>query len=276
MGSPSGSGTLRVSDTPAAHSPSWLACRTQRSENPLEPERDHLERERQDELILAVLLLLNASGEAPLGSPTLYPAAIDHGVRGSKKGGRTTHAPFRVLARVMNESHEEEGPRTKHEAFDMQPRLDYHQKSSGAYKAMLGLERFVRECGLDHPLLELVKLRASQLNGCAYCIDMHTKDARRAGETEQRLYTLQVWEETPFFTDRERAALAWTEAVTRLWPDHVDDATFQRAREHFSEAELVNLTMAIVTINAWNRLAIAFRVEPGTYRPPEGPATATR
>ncbi len=133
---------------------------------------------------------------------------------------------------------------------------------------MRRLEAYVRQCGLEPSLLELVKVRASQMNGCGYCIDMHTKDARRAGETEQRLYLLEVWDETSLFTLRERAALAWTEAVTRLGPEHVDDGTFRLAREQFSQAELVNLTMAVITINGWNRLAIAFRAEPGSCQPP--------
>lgn len=114
---------------------------------------------------------------------------------------------------------------------------------------------------------ELVKTRASQINGCAYCIDMHTKDARAAGETEQRLYALDAWRETPFYTDRERAALEWTEAVTLIAEDHAPDDLFQRVRQHFSEEELVNLTLAIVAINGWNRLAIAFRAVPGSYEP---------
>jgi AhpD family alkylhydroperoxidase len=147
------------------------------------------------------------------------------------------------------------------------PRIDYH-KASGAYQAMLGLERYVRNCGLEHPLLELVKTRASQINGCAYCIDMHTKDARAAGETEQRLYGLAAWRETPFYTPRERAALEWTESLTLISENDVPDELYARVREHFSEEELVNLTMAIVTINGWNRLAIPFRSVPGSYQVP--------
>jgi AhpD family alkylhydroperoxidase len=145
------------------------------------------------------------------------------------------------------------------------PRIDYH-KASGAYQAMLGLERYVRNSGLEHPLLELVKTRASQINGCAYCIDMHTKDARAAGETEQRLYALSAWRETPFYTPRERAALEWTEALTLISENDVPDELYARVREHFSEEELVNLTMAIITINGWNRLAIPFRSVPGSYQ----------
>lgn len=149
----------------------------------------------------------------------------------------------------------------------MQSRLDSQKVSPGAYQAMLGLEMFVRKSKLDHTLLELVKMRASQINGCAYCLDMHSKDARAAGETEQRLYTLNAWRETPFFTDRERAALAWTEAVTLVTNGHVPDAVYEEARQHFSDEELVNLTIAVVTINGWNRLAIAFRAVPGDYQP---------
>lgn len=133
---------------------------------------------------------------------------------------------------------------------------------------MAGLERYVHQCGLEKSLLELVKSRASQINGCAYCIDMHTKDARAQGEQEQRLYALSVWEETPFFTERERAALAWTEAVTKVGETRVPDAVYEHASRFFNEKELVDLTLAIVAINGWNRLAISFRTVPGTYQPP--------
>ena len=133
---------------------------------------------------------------------------------------------------------------------------------------MLGLETHVRKSSkLEPSLIELVKMRASQINGCAYCLDMHSKDARAAGETEQRLYLLNAWREAPFYTDRERAALAWTEAVTLVSVDHVPDRVYEEARQRFSEEELVNLTMAIVTINGWNRLSIAFRAVPGEYQP---------
>jgi AhpD family alkylhydroperoxidase len=155
----------------------------------------------------------------------------------------------------------------------MTPRLDYHV-SSGAYEAMSGLERFVRGCGLEHTLLELIKTRASQINGCAYCIDMHTKDARAAGETEQRLYGLSAWRETPFYSDRERAALEWTEALTLIANNAVDDELYARVRRHFDEAELVNLSLAIITINGWNRLAIPFRSVPGSYQPVATPQHA--
>jgi AhpD family alkylhydroperoxidase len=149
----------------------------------------------------------------------------------------------------------------------MEPRLDIAKIAPGARTAMWGLEKYVRDSGLESPLLELVRLRASQMNGCAFCIDMHSKDARAGGETEQRLYALNAWRETPFFTDRERAALEWTEAVTDIGSSHVPDELFDRARLHFSETELVNLTMAIVSINGWNRLAISFRAVPGLYQP---------
>jgi AhpD family alkylhydroperoxidase len=133
---------------------------------------------------------------------------------------------------------------------------------------MRALEAYVRGSGLEKNLLELVKMRASQINGCAYCLDMHSKDARAAGETEQRLYALNAWEESPFYTERERAALAWTEAVTLVSETHVPDEVYQETRKHFDDKELVALTFAIVTINGWNRLAISFRALPGTYQPP--------
>jgi AhpD family alkylhydroperoxidase len=132
---------------------------------------------------------------------------------------------------------------------------------------MGGLQRAVHESGLEPSLLELVKTRASQINGCAYCLDMHTKDARAGGETEQRLYALSAWRETPFYTDRERAALAWTEAVTLISETHVPDEMYEQAREQFSEQELAYLTLAIIAINGWNRLAVSFRTVPGTYQP---------
>jgi AhpD family alkylhydroperoxidase len=146
-------------------------------------------------------------------------------------------------------------------------RIDYKKFGGDAYRAMAGLERYVHQCGLEPKLLELVKFRASQMNGCAYCMDMHSKDARQAGESEQRLFTISSWRETPFFTERERAALAWTEAVTRISPESVDDGLYAEVRKHFSEKEIVDLTLAVITINGWNRLAISFRSEPGTYQP---------
>src|SRR5918912_1136448 len=132
---------------------------------------------------------------------------------------------------------------------------------------MLALEQYVRKSGLEPALLELVRLRASYINGCAYCVDMHTKDARAAGESEQRLFAVPVWRETPFFTPRERAALAWTEAVTELARTGVPDDVYEQASAEFSESELVDLTMAVVAINGWNRLAVSFRTEPGSYQP---------
>jgi AhpD family alkylhydroperoxidase len=133
---------------------------------------------------------------------------------------------------------------------------------------MVGLETFVRKASnLEPSLIELVKMRASQINGCAYCIDMHSKDARSEGETEQRLYSLTAWQETPFFTTRERAALAWTEAITLITDGHVPDDIYELAKQSFSNEELVNLTLAVITINGWNRLAISFRSVPGDYQP---------
>ncbi len=149
----------------------------------------------------------------------------------------------------------------------MTQRLRYAQVVPEAYRAMRALEEYVKSTPLEATLLELVKLRASYLNGCAFCVDMHTKDARAAGETEQRLYAVPVWREGPFFTPRERAALAWTEAVTQLGHGGVPDAVYEEARAQFTEAELVQLTMAVVAINGWNRLAIAFRSEVGAYQP---------
>jgi AhpD family alkylhydroperoxidase len=149
----------------------------------------------------------------------------------------------------------------------MEPRLDAQNLAPDAYRAMLNLEMTVRKSGLEPKLLHLIRFRASQINGCAYCLDMHSKDARAAGETEQRLYALDAWRETPFYSDRERAALAWTEAVTLVSKDHVPDAAYEQARSQFSEQELANLTLAIVAINGWNRFAIAFRAVPGLYQP---------
>jgi AhpD family alkylhydroperoxidase len=147
-------------------------------------------------------------------------------------------------------------------------RIAYGKVAPGGYRAMFGLEKYVRESGLERSLLELVKLRASQINGCAFCLDMHWKDARARGESEQRLYSLDAWRETSYYTERERAALAWTEAVTQIAANHVSDELYEQVRQHFSEEELVNLTLAVVAINGWNRLAISFRTEPGTYQPP--------
>ena len=148
----------------------------------------------------------------------------------------------------------------------MNARLEYATKSPAGYRAFLALNKFVEDCGIEHSLLELIKIRASQLNGCAFCLDMHTIDARAAGETEQRLYLLDAWREAPFYSGRERAALAWTEAVTLVSETHVPDDVYDEACRHFSEEELVNLTWAVVTINGWNRVAIAFRAQPGRHQ----------
>jgi AhpD family alkylhydroperoxidase len=150
----------------------------------------------------------------------------------------------------------------------MNSRIEWFQASPGATQALLGVQDFINGCGLEHPLLELVKMRASQINGCAYCIDMHAKDARAAGETEQRLYLLDAWREAAhLYSERERAALAFTEAVTRLPSKHVPDDVYAVARAQFNDVELVNLTLAITAINSWNRMNIAFQVEAGGYRP---------
>ena len=151
----------------------------------------------------------------------------------------------------------------------MGPRLDYRNAAPEALRAMAGLQRFTHDCGLEASLQELVKLRASQLNGCAYCLDMHSKDARAAGETEQRIYLLSAWREAPFYTPRERAALAWTEAVTLIGEGGASDELFREARAHFTDAELVNLTMAVITINGWNRLAVSFGADVGSYQRPQ-------
>jgi AhpD family alkylhydroperoxidase len=148
----------------------------------------------------------------------------------------------------------------------MDSRLDYARKSPAGYRAMLALNQFVEDCGLERSLLHLIKIRASQINGCAFCIDMHTKDARADEEIEARIYLLDAWREAPFYTDRERAALAWTESLTLLSQTHVPDADYDEARLRFNEEELVNLTWAVVTINGWNRICVAFRAQPGAYQ----------
>ncbi len=149
----------------------------------------------------------------------------------------------------------------------MQERINAAKVAPEALQAMGGLQKYVRQSGLEAPLLELVRMRSSQINGCAYCLDMHSKDARGAGESEQRLYALDAWRETPFYTERERAALAWTEAVTLVSQGHVPDEVYQLARKQFSEKEMVDLTLAVAEINAWNRIAISLRAVPGTYQP---------
>jgi len=150
----------------------------------------------------------------------------------------------------------------------MQPRLNVARVAPAVLEPLLAMEAYLAACGLEPALLHMIKLRASQLNGCAYCIDMHWKDARAGGETEQRLYALDAWRETPFYSARERAALAWTESVTLVARTHVPDADHDAARAVFSEKELVDLTLAVIAINAWNRAAIAFRTPAGTYSPP--------
>ncbi len=158
----------------------------------------------------------------------------------------------------------------------MEQRVDYTRVAPGVLHAMLGLSKYLSQSGLEPALLDLINLRASQINGCAYCIDMHWKDLRAAGENEQRLYGLDAWQESPYYTDRERAALAWTEAVTRLADGHVPDAVFEEARRFFSETELADLTLGIVAINGWNRLNIAFRTPAGAYEPVSRAKTAAK
>jgi AhpD family alkylhydroperoxidase len=148
----------------------------------------------------------------------------------------------------------------------MEARFNFMKAAPGAYGAMLGLEKYLRECGLEQRLLYLITLRASQVNGCAFCLDMHWKILRASGETEQRMYSLDGWRECPYYTERERAVLAWTEAVTLVARDHVPDAVYAEVRARFSEREICDLTLAVVTINAWNRLMIAARTVPGTYQ----------
>lgn len=149
----------------------------------------------------------------------------------------------------------------------MQPRIDYRKYAPEALKAMLSLEQYLSTCGLDHKLMHLLKMRASQINGCAYCLDMHSLDARAGGETEQRLYALDAWRETPFFDERERAALAWVESITRVSETHVPDDVFEEVKKVFSEKEVMDLTIVATVINMWNRLAISTRAVPGRYHP---------
>lgn len=149
----------------------------------------------------------------------------------------------------------------------MQQRIDFMKVAPGGYRAMAGLEQYLHQSSLEAPLLHLIKLRASQVNGCAYCIDMHWKDLRAIGESEQRLYGLDAWRESPYYTDRERAALAWTEAVTLVTQGHVEEAVYEEVKKQFSEKELADLTIATAAINAWNRLAIAARSTAGQYQP---------
>lgn len=156
----------------------------------------------------------------------------------------------------------------------MEPRIDYRKFAPEALKAMYAMEAYFGQCSIEEKLLHLLKLRASQINGCAFCIDMHWKDARALGETEQRLYGLDAWEESPYYTQRERAALAWVEAITRVSTTHVPDAVFEEVRKHFSEQEVVDLVYVTSTINAWNRIAISLRAVPGRYQPAHKSAAA--
>jgi AhpD family alkylhydroperoxidase len=156
----------------------------------------------------------------------------------------------------------------------MRPRFNYNTAAPGVYDAMDALDRYLAASSLDRRLLYLVQLRASQLNGCAYCIDMHWKDLRALDDTEQRLCSLDAWRECPYYTDRERAALAWTEAVTCVANGHVPDSAHDEVRTHFNETELADLTLAVATTNAWNRLSIAARLTPGTYKPAMAGAAA--
>ena len=149
----------------------------------------------------------------------------------------------------------------------MKARFNIIHAAPGVYQAMGALEQYLHTCGLEASLIHLIKLRTSQINGCAYCLDMHWKDLRALNETEQRLYSLDAWRECPYYTDRERAALAWTEAVTLITDGHVSGAVYEEVRPHFSEKELSDLTLAVATINAWNRLSIAARTVPGHYKP---------
>jgi AhpD family alkylhydroperoxidase len=158
----------------------------------------------------------------------------------------------------------------------MEPRIDFLKVDRGAFKALLGIENYLRECGIESKLLDLMRLRASQINGCAYCIDMHWKDLKAAGETDQRLYGLDAWQESPYYSDRERAALAWTEAVTNVREGHVPDSVYEQVRKFFPEKELADLTLAVTAINSWNRLNIAGRTVPGTYQPAKTHAAKPR
>lgn len=148
----------------------------------------------------------------------------------------------------------------------MQARMEFSKVNPGAFRTIYGMEAYLKRCGLEASLLDLIKTRASQINGCAFCIEMHTREAQERGESAQRLYLLDAWRESPCYTARERAALEWTEAVTIITHGHVPDELYQRVSRHFTEVELVNLTLAVVTINGWNRLCISFRAVPGSYQ----------
>lgn len=157
----------------------------------------------------------------------------------------------------------------------IEQRISYSKIAPEGVENLRKLEAYLKNAGLEPELVELVRLRASQLNGCAYCIDMHTKDARTRGESEQRLYGLIAWKETPFYSERERAALAWAETVTKISEDQVPDEVYDQVKEHFTDKELVDLTLAVIAINAWNRLAISFRTPPGSYQPDHPVASKT-
>ena len=153
----------------------------------------------------------------------------------------------------------------------MKARLNYPKAAPGVYDAMDSLDQYLAGCGLEESLLQLIRLRASQINGCAYCLDTHWKDLKALGDTEQRLYSLDAWRECPYYSERERAAVAWTEAVTRIADGHFPDAVYDQVRPHLSEKELCDLTLAVAAINAWNRLSIAARLVPGGYQPAAAP-----
>jgi AhpD family alkylhydroperoxidase len=157
----------------------------------------------------------------------------------------------------------------------MQTRIEYKDVNPAAYKAMLGLEQYLATSSVEKKLLDLVRFRVSQINGCAYCLDMHWKDLQVEGESEQRMYSLDAWRETPYYNDREQAALAWAEAVTRVVETRVPDDVYELARKHFDKQQLADLTLAVVAINGWNRLNVAFRTEPGTYQPAKFQAKKT-
>src|SRR3954467_13203999 len=150
-------------------------------------------------------------------------------------------------------------------------RINYAKVAPGAYHAMLGLEKYLHECGLEERLIHMIKLRVSQINGCAYCIDMHWKDLRAIDETEQRLYGLDAWRESAYYTEPERAALAWAEAITHVADTRVPDEVYEELRKHFSEKDVADLTLAVANINSWNRLNIALRTVPGSYQPAQQP-----
>jgi AhpD family alkylhydroperoxidase len=155
----------------------------------------------------------------------------------------------------------------------MEQRIDLTKHALDAQKSLYALEKYIANSGLDHKLIHLLKMRASQINGCAYCIDMHSKDARALGESEQRLYELNAWREAPFYTDRERAALEWSESLTLVSQTHVPDEVYESVKKHFSEKEIVDLSILVSVINVWNRLAISTRTMPGTYKPQQAAAS---